>query len=79
MPPPPNTKTRFLIAHDDVAIPNNNLDVYFITGQSMDLDINCVGDHHAINLDNRTNEINISNKANPNGCDIYFYGRINHF
>jgi hypothetical protein len=51
----------FLIAHDDVVIVNNNLDVNFITGQSMDLDINCVGDHHAINLGNRTNEININN------------------
>ena len=71
----PNTRTKIELAHDDVVI-NNNLDVNFITAQDMDLDINAVG--FAINLGNRTNEINIGNKANPNGCDIYFYGRVHH-
>ena len=71
--PQPNTRTRIELAHDDVVI-NNNLDVNFINAQDMDLDINCVD--HAINLGSRTNEINIGNKLNPNGCDIYLYGRL---
>ena len=71
----PNTRTKLELAHDDVVI-NNNLDVNFINAQDMDLDINCVD--HAINLGSRTNEINIGNKLNPNGCDIYFYGRVHH-
>jgi hypothetical protein len=44
--------------------------------QELDLDINAVG--FAVNVGSRTNEINRGNKLNPNGCDIYFYGRIHH-
>ena len=72
--PQPNTRTKLELAHDDVVV-NNNLDCNFITAKNdMDLDINAVG--FAINLGSRTNEINIGNKANPNACHIYLYGRL---
>ncbi len=76
----PETETNLTMSHDNVIIQNklkvnNTLDVNVITGEDVDLDINC---DHAINLGSRTNEINIGNKTNPNACDIYFYGRVHH-